>query len=213
MTTIIKYLYGAEGGSLHIVDGESDVTSAGGIARFKNPDAKIWEYIDKTAAELGVIAPSSQWNKALVEKVNDALDKLKVVELVTEFYDEYLKNAKLGILPTHAKVAMMSMYTNSPARAWKAVQQTIIDMGRSGSIKVTTANIGKVDGMAGSRTVKALQAITLKSMNDDSFGRYFEALILSNMKSQYITLALKNPDKYMKYLRGWNNRMDHLNRI
>jgi len=33
--------------------------------------------------------------------------------------------------------------------------------------------------------------------------------MLSNMKSIYIKLAIANPDN-MKYLKGWDNRMDIL---
>jgi len=210
---LLQYLYRAEGDKLHRNSNEKDITTPGGIYKFVHPDAKIFDYYNSLARKLGNSKDSSKWSESDIHAIDSISDSTIVASLVEEFYKEYLAGAKLDLLPDEAQVAMMSMYTNSPKKAWKSVQQSIVDMGKSNVIPSNIANIGAVDGIAGRKTEKALRYILSISVDDTICAYYFEALMLSNMKTLYARLALSNFDKYGRYLKGWFNRMDFLNRL
>ena len=64
-----------------------------------------------------------------------------------------------------------------------------------------------VDGSYGSKTKDNLSVI--KTM-DVTTNILFKIAILNRMKTYYINLATKKPDKYLKYLKGWDNRVNNL---
>ena len=124
--TLLEYLYKAEGNTIHYNKTESDITSPGGIYRYKHPSAKIFTYIDNIANSIDIMVPSKNWTQSDIEKVNNKLtDKSTINDLVMDFYNEYNKNAHLEKFTESVQTAMFSLYTNSPANAWKSVQSAI----------------------------------------------------------------------------------------
>lgn len=219
MNEVMDYLATAEGTEVHYLNNEKDFTTPYGIYSYRHPETKIVKRIRAIALSNGVISQSKDWTKEDIEKINNIVQTQyadEIRDLATEFYLEFTNSVHLEFFPKLARVAMYSMYANSPKRAWMAVQQSLLDMRDSDSFKFSGA-LSVVDGSYGSKTGDSLKEFTdyLQVKNDnDKFGHlYFETLLLSNMKTQYIRLALANPEKYLQYLKGWDNRMSALQRL
>lgn len=218
MKEVMEYLADAEGTKVHYLSTEEDFTAPFGIYAKAHPNSKIVKRIQAIAVANGIYKKSKKWNSKDIKKINFALKNHtdEIYSLAVEFYRDFTKSAKLEFFPKKARVAMYSMYANSPKRAWKAVQQSLLDV-RDGSPFSFTNRLSSVDGVYGSTTGKSLMEFRdyLVSKNDsDQFGGlYFETLLLSNMKTQYIRLALANPAKYLHFLKGWDNRMSKLQRL
>ena len=208
MIKLLNYLSEAEGTEIHYLKGEKDITAPYGIYKYSHPKAEIFNYIRKIALTIGIVRESSSWSKVEISKVNKAIDKDIIKKLAEHFYKEYLKDAHLDLFPDLCKIAMFSMFTNSRKKAWKAVQQSLIDIKKTGSMPFEEP-LSTIDGAYGRKTRIALSVV--KYYNGFA-PLYFEALLLSNMKTQYIKLAVKNPDKYLGFLKGWDNRMNALAR-
>jgi hypothetical protein len=205
---LLDYLSVAEGIDIHYNAGETDITTPYGVYRADHPTAEIFKYIDSIARKVGVTAPSSGWTKIQINLVNNELSKFKseVRELAKVFYLGFLKGAMIESFPVECVMAMFSMYTNSPANAVKAVQDSLLELKAVGLVKFT-GELSIVDGQIGSKTSNALTDIV---KHDNQFLNYWlESLMLSNMKSIYIKLALADPAN-LRYLKGWDNRMDIL---
>ena len=202
---LLTYLYEAEGGKVHYNKGEVDITSPGGIYRKSHPNARIFVYIDSVAKNIGITSPSKLWGKKTLRMVNRQLDMDRVDILLSRFYNEFLESAHLEEFPTEATVMMYSLYINSPKRAWKAVQQAIRDMVQSRVIISDLSATSTVDGVYGRKTANMLALI-----DADEVGGEFKMYIASAMKTQYIKLALARPKKFMRYLKGWDNRVNKL---
>lgn len=209
MIKLLNYLEEAEGIKIHYLEGEKDITAPYGIYKYSHPNANIFKYIDQIALTKGITKDSKYWNESEIATINKAIDKETIKKYAKEFYEEYLKDAHLDLFPDLCKIAMFSMFTNSRKKAWKAVQQSLIDIKKTGSM-IFESPLSRADGDFGTKTAKALSVV--KFYNGYA-PLYFETLMLSNMKSQYIRLAAKNPDKYLKFLKGWDNRMNALSRI
>lgn len=219
MKEVMDYLATAEGTDVHYLNNEKDFTTPYGIYSYRHPEAKVVKRIRDIALANGIIKQSKDWGKEEISKINKIVKTQyadEIRDLATEFYLEFTSSVYLEYFPKLARVAMYSMYANSPKRAWMAVQQSLLDMRDSNSFKFS-GELSIVDGDYGSKTGKSLKEFTdyLQVKNDsDKFGHlYFETLLLSNMKTQYIRLAVADPEKYLEYLKGWDNRMSALQRL
>lgn len=204
MEEILKYLGTTEGTEIHYNLYEKDITSAGGIYRYTHPDANVFKIIDRIALELGIVYASKDWTKIVISRVNEYIEDNKNVQdeihkAVAEFYEEYLRGARLWRFPKECQVAMMSMYTNSPKGAWMSVQNSIIHLVKSNQVGLLMSEISIADGLYGNKTKRALEYVT-----DKVDPMYLETLMLFNMLQYYV--KLNNPT----YIKGWMNRLDKL---
>lgn len=208
LDSVLNYLASAEGLEVHYNSSESDITSPYGIYRHQHPRAAIFNTIDSVAKSVGVSKPSRSWSRDDLARVNNGLAKLgsEMRELAIEFYEDFLSDAMIESFPDECVLAMYSMYTNSPLNAVKAVQDSLLEIRAMNAVRFS-GPLSIVDGVPGSKTKNAI--IDIRDMNEGYLNLYFESLMLSNMKSIYIKLALANSDN-LKYLRGWDARMDKL---
>ena len=204
---LLEYLAKAEGTELHYNEGEVDITAPYGIYRKPYPNANIFKYIDGVARSLGIEVPSREWTEEEVLLIDNALDMQKINELAMEFYIGYAKGARLDMLPAESQVAMFSLYTNSPKLAWKAVQSALNKFVKNGWLEF---RLQAVDGAYGKSTEEGLQELLKIAESNSGYGYIFEAYMLLEMSQEYAKLAVSNPDKYLKYLNGWNNRVEAL---
>jgi hypothetical protein len=207
---ILDYLANAEGTTVHRNSTETDITSPYGIYRAVHPKASIFGYIDSIAKSIGVVSQSKDLDKSTIDKINLKLDNAKVLAYADEFYNTYLAGAKLELFKDEAKIAMLSMYTNSNTGAWIAVQRAIISLVKSKQIPLELSQVSIDDGKFGGKTQNAL---TLIKQHNYISGYHFESLILFYMTTYYVELWKKNPQKYGIYLDGWKNRMAKLQEI
>ena len=202
----MEYLRKAEGDSIQYNKGEKDIT-IWGIQLYSHPDAKIGKYIQKVVLEdLGIITDTADWDDATIEIVNNATNDDVLYRLAVEFYEEYLKDAHLELYNEDCKITAMSLYTNSPKRYWKAVQRALLNLQSSGRLD-KTIKLSIIDGAYGAKTKNGLSTAA-----SEVPGMTLEDNILMAMTLEYVELATNNPDRYLKYLRGWLNRLDTLNK-
>ncbi|MCF6330300.1 MAG: hypothetical protein L3I99_01975 [Sulfurimonas sp.] len=208
MKALLDYLEKAEGTKVHYNKTEDDITTPYGIYAKVHPNAKLVLYIQKISKKIGIDSKSKKWSHKDLQKINEYLigKEKKVRALASAFYEEFLKNAHLDKFPQECQVAMFSIFTNSNTRAWRAVQQSIINIEESKMLKF--GRLSTVDGIYGRKTKNALIVIN-KEFSKEGY-MYFKTLMLSNMKTEYIKLATSSPRKFLIYLRGWDNRMNNL---
>lgn len=204
MKDLLDYLGEAEGTHLHYNSTEKDITTPYGIYRVSHPDAEVFTYIDKVAKSIGITKPSSKWNSVEVKKVDNAIDRGKLNELIYKFYEDFLVKIHLNTFDEEAKLAAFSMYVNSPKLMWKSVQSTI---NKFVTNKWIDYKIQTVDGGYGNDTKNGLFKVNEACDSNPLFGVIFEAYMVSHMQLEYAKLVADNPDKYLKYLIGWNNRV------
>jgi hypothetical protein len=211
MKEIIEYLKKAEGVTVHRLAGEKDVTAPLGIYKHVHPKAKIFELLDVIALECGIVEDSKNWNKSDISAINKRIEDKgyfpKIEELAKEFYEEYLEAAHIEYFPKQAKLAMFSMFTHSSKNSFKAVQAAINSFVSSKHINYKGI---EVDGIYGSDTNNGLIQIKLLADEIPFLGYLFEATMIFEMSRIYGQLVVRNPEKYLKYLNGWNNRLDKL---
>jgi len=202
----MQYLEHAEGNIVHHNDGESDITSPYGIYRKEHPEAAIFTEIDSVAHKLGIYQPSKEWSQSDIDAINQYIfnDNAKSIikGLAANFYYQMTKPAHINDFPQDAQVAMFSMYINSPKRAKEACQMAINTFVKN---KLIVNELLIVDGILGNKTITTLHKI--------HNGLLFESYMLLHMSSLYAKLAVSRPDKYLKYLNGWNNRLKYLARF
>ena len=208
MKTVMSYLAKAESDQVHYVTGEPNITLPYGIAVDKHPSTKLGQYVEKVArVDLGIITDTADWNRFVLTRVNEALDEVVAYKLAVEFYEEYLRDAHLELFNEDCKITAMSLYVNSPKRYWKAVQRALLNLQTSGRLN-NELTLSAIDGSYGIKTKNGLieAASTVPGMT-------LEDNILLAMTLEYTELAAKNPDKYLKYLSGWLNRLNTLNKL
>ena len=190
---LMDYLAKAEGVTVHRNSTETDITSPYGVYRVSHPKADIFTLVDAAARAVGVTTSSDKWTKSQIDLVNKELDKYKteVREFAKSFYISFLKPARAELFPAECMLAIFSMYVNSPANAIRAVQNSLIEMRDTGSFHFTGV-LSTEDGVMGGKTENALKDIAKENISYLNY--YLEALMLSNMKSIYVNLALVNPD-------------------
>lgn len=205
---LYEHLQVAEGTKIHRNTRESDITTMCGIYRTEHPNAVIFTVIDNFAKMAQVYSPSSHWTDEEIERV-DATLKANVTEeelfvIISDFYDEYTKNARIDVMPSQASVAMFSMYTNSPKYSSMSAQDAYNMFVKNGFI---IGPILKVDGALGDYSVKAFRAVTQAATANTALGYLFEAYLLLSMSKYYAKLIKNNPDKYLINANGWSNRL------
>ena len=209
---ILDYLASAEGLEIHRNAKERDITSMYGIYRFEHPTATIFKKIDRIALVLGISAPSQYWEDEDLQTINNYIGSHSILKsdlrkLASIFYQEFYQGAHLNLFPMDCVIAVTSMFTNSPLRAWKSIQFAINCFSTNNLVK---NNILVVDGIYGSNTEVALKNIYIFCHNNKYTGLLFEADMLLNMSSEYSLLIKQNPDKYIRYSTGWDNRLKKL---
>ncbi len=198
----IKQLATEEGTLIHRNDGEDDITLPYGL--YKKYDSKMYKYIISRGKALGFGVITTFWKQYEIDEINEDIkeDKDYLEKLAIEFYEDFIRPAKLNLYPKDCKAVMFSLYINSPKYSIMAVQRSIINMVKSDRIGLLLNEVSREDGGMGSKTEKSLQYIRTKS-ND--FYYYFEEAIISNMKDIYEELA-DTPEE-QKNLKGWKNRV------
>jgi len=212
MYTLMEYLAQAEGTIIHYNSMEHDITSMYGIYRHAHPSAAIFKEIDYLTFKLGIKEESCNWQEKDLDFINNYINKDeklndKFLGLAIDFYKDYLRLARLEMFHKDCVIAMFSMYTNSPKLAWKSVQYAINTMNRNGFVdyKRTTE-----DGIFGSNTQKGLDKCLYACNTRENVGLLFESYMLLGMCAEYSLLIKSNPEKYMIYSIGWDNRMKEL---
>ena len=215
---VLDYLQTEEGSTIHRNKTESDITTPYGIYRDKHPDAEIFDYIDSIGRELKFPKKTRDWTKGNINSFNELMSHNKSIKtemrnLARLFYLNYLKGVHLELFPEECQVAMYSMYTNSQEGAWISVQNAIIDIYKTFNLEVTelpTQKLSPPDGDYGTKTRDAMIYLNDRFKTEFIYPYYLESLIISNMKTYYAKLAVKSPTKFLKYLDGWNNRVNRL---
>ena len=211
---LIDYLGKAEGTHIHYNKGEFDITAPYGIYRHEHPGAAIFTYINTIAKKVGMDPDSSVWDNSDIDKMNSYLDHQIVIDLTKEFYDGYFKDSPLDNLPKDVYLAFYSVYTNSQVLGVKALQMAFWNMKKSNAFEFKT-ELSIVDGYNGSKTKRAAEEIkeACRVSTNPFLGLYLEALMISSMKSLYIIITAKNPDRNLRSIRGWSNRLQLLERM
>lgn len=210
------------GSRIHRNPSEYDITTRYGIYRYANPKAKIFEYIDTIARNMGLTKPSTQWT------ISDYISVQNKMDFDTELYYTYLfikdyfsvtlKNGtKLNIdldkFDTETKKAVISLGWNSMKLCVKCLQSTINEFFIEEYIPgYNKTNVIACDGVYGPGTDKVLNIVLdyiNKQPNKELSIRFFHRF-LNNAKTYYIKLALGNKNNLLQYLNGWNNRVDNL---
>jgi len=133
----------------------------------------------------------------------------KMLQLATDFYIDYMSAIKIENFPPACQVAVFSMYTNGPLLAVKSIQEAINTMNSNGFIDYMEQSI---DGVIGRKTLDGIVKVKAISEDNVAFSYMFEQVILLNMGRQYARLVVAKPDKYLRYLNGWENRLKYLSR-
>ncbi len=205
---LMDNLLDVEGGRLHKNSTEIDVTNRYGIYRGSRAGRNfkpLWDYVDKVASKVTKL-PSSKWTNEISSEVNNLLDPDKVRYLSYLFYKDYFAGAHLDLFHNDLVILMANLYTNSPKGAWMSVQEALRDIQRDGILNMPFKKLSIADGVFGDKTRKALLEFLKTADRKDII--IFKKSILLSMKSYYIDLAVGNPDKFLLYLNGWDNRME-----
>lgn len=210
---LITHLEKVEGTKVHRNPTEADITSPYGIYKLNFPTEPIFDYINQIAKEVGVIKPSQQWNQTDLDYINQNIEQTNrlpyIKKLAESFYDRYTRNLPLDKLPELCQVTAFSLYVNSSANASKAIQMACNSLIKNYSLSIAPLS---EDGVLGYSSQSALETITRFIGKSKEGALYFESLILLHMSKIYAELAVANPNKYLVYLRGWNNRLEALSR-
>lgn len=214
-----KVLGKLEGGNLHRNSGETDITTGYGIYRGAHPNEPVFNVIDNAAKSAGIVSPSSEWNKDDINKVNGLLEgeySSDYMEATEKFYKKYFEKVSgiISKLPGELEYAYKLIYLNSNKLANKALQMTtntiISRLNRYG-------NYGKplvVDGIIGSNSIKAMDILDNAVTSENELTEFTLATIfLIHCKGLYVDLGTDEiketgTDKHLKFLRGWDNRVD-----
>ena len=202
----MDYIAKAEGKEIHYNSTELDIT-CWGIYKHVHPDAEIFKYINKIALEeLGIITDSADWTGFVITRVNEAVDKDVMYALAVEFYEEYLKGAKLELFNDDCKVVAMSLYTNAPKLLWSSVQQALISLQKAGKLNKELV-MSTVDGLPGSKTYTGL----IEANNSVTGAEFKQYMLLGGAK--YYADVVANDVTKVKYINGWINRLIYLSEI
>jgi len=204
---LLNYILKVEGEYLHRNSTEDDITTPGGVYRKAHGDAAIFSYIDTVASTLNIETPSSEWTKEEIDLVDQHLDKTMIKVMLSEFYDRYLYGAHLELFPKELQIMIFNLYTNSITGTWKSIQRTLIHLQKSNILDIPKEQLSTVDGQYGTKTKNALESL---DFNKPLMTYVFKFETISNMRRYYADLVVSNPDKYLLYLKGWNNRLDNL---
>lgn len=198
---LVGLLKKVEGDKIHYNKGESDITSAYGIYRYQQPQAKIFNYIDTVAKDLGISKPSHEWGKEEIDLVNNNIDKEEEFNLAVDFYKTFT-HLDLDQLGLELSYAYFNIFANTPKGANKAMQATINSLINNNKLDYKLLD---VDGVLGPKSKKLIYDL-VKNYSD----KELKLMFLVHANEHYITLAVKSSEKYLKYLNGWYQRIKNL---
>lgn len=198
---LVELLKTVEGDKIHYNKGEKDITSAYGIYRYQQPQAKIFTYIDTVAKDLGITKPSYEWTSEEINLVNINIDKDEEFNLAVDFYKTFT-HLDLDQLGLELSYAYFNIFANTPKGANKAMQATINSLISNYNLDYKLLD---VDGILGPKSRKVIYDV-VKSYNDKELKLTF----LVHANEHYINLAVNNSEKYLKYLNGWYQRIKNL---
>jgi hypothetical protein len=204
---VLNNLKEAEGGLLHRNLKESDITNSYGIYKYKHPNAIVFGYIDKVAKEI-TNEKSNRWDDDLIKEIDNMLNKSMERYFSYLFYKEYLEDLHIDLFHPFNVITMVNLYANSPLGTWLSIQEGIWDMYRYGLLKTDKRDISSVDGKYGLKTKNCL--LEIKNNEDIKYQIIFNQSILLAMKGYYSDLINRNPDKYLTYIKGWDNRIENI---
>lgn len=203
MIEIMKYLANKEGKKIHFNDGEEDVTLPYGI--YMKYDSELYKYINK----LAIKETQEEISIKNMDYINSVMDNEIVLKLAESFYKEFYKKAFVNMFPEDSQLTRISTFTLSPVNSNRAVQMAINDFITNKLISIP--NLKTKKGIFGRNSKGGMSAIN-KMLETNDHSLLFESYIICNFQNITDELVIKNPDKYLKYLRGWNNRLNHLRR-
>lgn len=204
----------AEGGYIHRNQGESDITTGYGIYKAVHPTAEVFNYIDSLAKTLNIYGDSSSWTKIEIDKINKILNVNTERYLTYLFYNKYLAGAHLNLFTPQMIPVMVNLYTNSTKGAWMSIQEGLRDLHADGILDLHKSDLSTVDGKYGGKTKRALVMFkNIKTTTDyekDLLNIIFRKSVLLAMKTYYTKLVTARPDKFLKFAKGWDNRIEKL---
>lgn len=196
-----------EGGRLHYNRTESDITTGYGIYKAKHPRALIFKYIEEIAEQNRITTDTTKWNSSIIlDKINELIVPSMEVWLSYLFYKEFYKQLHLDQLHPILVDPFVSIYTNGVRLFVISLQRAINKIYQNYNID-PTFSVTSVDGYMGPVTLKWYINI---SKQNEVIIKEFKNLFLLYAKSYYINLACKKPNKYLVYLKGWDNRVNGL---
>lgn len=215
--TLLDNLKAAESGYLHYNDTEEDITTGYGIYKKEHPNNLIFKYIEDISKQHTVL-PTTEWkDKSLLAVINNDIDKNVERYLTYLFYKEYLEPAHLDLFTSEMVMVMVNLYTNSPLGAWKSIQEGLRDLSKDGVLPLKLDELSTVDGVYGGKTELALLAFknieTQTVLEKILINKLFRKSVLLAMKTFYTRLGSGNPDKFLGYIKGWDNRIEELEHI
>lgn len=204
---ILNMLKKQEGGRLHRNPGEKDITNGYGIYKYVHPNADIWTYYNKLAVAVGITEPSYNWSDINLKVVQANVDPAEELWLSYLFYKDYYAPICLEQCDEIITPAIASIYANGSKLCIRSMQGALCKLYRDYVKDASFPSDFAIDGSFGPAT-KAwfLKVSTLDKRLIQEFKRQF----LSHCKYEYQRLAESNPEKFGKFLKGWNNRVDSL---
>lgn len=185
MDQYINYLAEAEGKEVHYNKGEKNITMPYGIYAHYHMDSDMFELISGFAYQARIYKDSKKWTTADIASINIYVEMHhdEVIDAAKDFYRTQIALSGQNYIPKEAQLAFFSMYTHSPLKAWKAVQQSILDLISQDNIGLLKSEASMVDGAFGAKTRKALEYIEAKK--DNALNYLLEAIMIINMIDQY----------------------------
>ena len=202
---ILDLLKENEGGYLHRNSSETDVTTGYGIYREKHPKAQIWAYIDGLARSLGITQPSSTWSKIQRDSINHIINPEMERYYSYLFYKDFYKNT--GLEDAHPLVApvVISIYANGNKLYNLSLQRALNAMIKDGNIKYPKL---VEDGVVGPKTLSVFKEVSKSGGN--ILNEKLKLLILLYAKTYYANLIHSRPNDYLRYILGWDDRVNKL---
>ena len=208
-----------EGNKLHRNSGETDITTGYGIYRAAHPNEDVFQVIDEAASSIGITSPSSEWSKEEINKVNELLlgsFSERYMAATDVFYNKYFNKVSglLSKLPGELEYAYKLIYLNSNKLANKAVQMTANTIISRLNKKGNYGSLLTVDGIIGSNSIKAMSILDQAVTTENELTKYtLMTIFLIHCKGLYVDLGTDEiketgTDKHLKFLRGWDNRVD-----
>lgn len=192
-----------EGGILHRNSNENDITNGYGIYRYAHPEAVVFNYIVQIANSLGITSPSSSWTREQINNIQSRMDPKHDLYYSYLFYKDFYKSIDLSNFHNVMIPVVVSLYANSPKICVKSLQMGYNKLVKDGLVN---GNALTEDGVNGPGTMGALKVF----VDWDEGARALKMKTLDSAIENYTKLANSSPDKYMRYLKGWINRVNSL---
>lgn len=190
---LMAHLAEVEGTVVHYNIGEKSWTSPYGVYKYAWKNTDVVSYIDSLYKKYGLNpdkrADAYRFNTHLKSSERD-----KIANLVWSFYQhEFLDDRITTILKRHQK-SMVSWFSIS------------VNGGIGRGVKALQFAVGaSIDGVLGKHTFAKM--IKVVSTNTDD---WFNQRELRYMHKFYYSLIRKRPNKFIRFTKGWMNRLKSL---